>query len=242
MIVFAHRGYSGKFPENTRPAFEAALELHAPGIELDVHLTKDRELIVTHDFDFGRTVKATGTPLDYTARELAKLDAGSFKGEEFKGVGLLTIEDVLELIQKKSLLNIEIKEETLKSESDYTEMCAKLLTLTKAYGLKDILFSSFDAHALEVLRSQSKEARIALLDDTAEERPRLAEIKAFGAEAYNVNLHRVTKGFVDRIHSAGFKVNAYTCGNADDLALAKSLGLDGVFADNLEEALAFFKT
>jgi glycerophosphoryl diester phosphodiesterase len=240
IVVIAHRGFSGKFPENTLRAFKEALSLKAAAIELDVHLSKDKELVVTHDFAFGRCVKATGLLSDYTAAELLKFDAGSHKGAEFKTERISKLSDILELINHQCLLNIEIKQETLVDPTAYDQMIDKLLILVKNYGMKDVLFSSFDHHALKVLRDKSADARIAVLDDRADQGPQIALAKSLRAECYNVNLKRVTAEQVNDLHKAGLKVFAYTAKNSDDLTLVSSLKLDGVFADNLDEAQAFF--
>lgn len=244
MLVIAHRGYSGKFPENTLRAIDEALKLKAPAIEIDVHLSKDQQLVVTHDFALGRCVKGAANESNlsqYTAAELGNFDAGSFKGVEFSGERVPTLSKVLEKVSNTSLLNIEIKEETLVNETAYQTMAKSLLQALQNYGLKNILFSSFDPHMLRVLRSHSTEARIAMLDDRADRGPRIEEALHMKAEAYNINLKRTSLEIVKFIQAAGLKVYSYTAKNAADLELAKALQLDGVFADNLEEALKSFK-
>ncbi|MEZ4816194.1 MAG: glycerophosphodiester phosphodiesterase family protein [Bdellovibrionota bacterium] len=109
MLVIAHRGYSEKYPENTLLAFQEAIKLRASAIELDIHLTKDNELVVTHDFKLGRCVQASGTVNTYTLSELTSMDAGSFKGSEFKNEKVPSLESVLSLINHQCPLNIEIK-------------------------------------------------------------------------------------------------------------------------------------
>ena len=71
--IFAHRGFSGKYPENTMLAFEKAVEIGVDGIELDVHLTKDNELVIIHDEDIKRTTNGEGLVKDMTLEELKKL-------------------------------------------------------------------------------------------------------------------------------------------------------------------------
>ena len=81
MLNFAHRGFSGKYPENTMLAFEKAVEAGADGIELDVHFSKDGELVVIHDERIDRTCDASGFVRDYTLKELQSFDASAgFKG------------------------------------------------------------------------------------------------------------------------------------------------------------------
>ena len=238
-LVIAHRGYSEKYPENTLLAFEEALNLGAPAIELDVHLSKDKELVVTHDFSFGRTIKAKGNVLDYTLSELCQMDAGSWKKKEFEAEKVPSLSQVLKLINSKCLLNIEIKKETLVDKVAYDTMTQKLLTSLESYELKNILFSSFDPYALKVLREQCPQARLAYLDDRPDQGPKIAEALSLKTECYNVSLKRLNQEIVADIQKAGLKVFSYTAKNLKDLELARGLGVDGVFADNLEEALKF---
>lgn len=74
MINFAHRGYSGLYPENTMLAFKKAIEIGASGIELDVHLTKDKEIVIIHDELLDRTTNGTGLVMDHTLKELKTLN------------------------------------------------------------------------------------------------------------------------------------------------------------------------
>ena len=75
MLNFAHRGFSGKYPENTMLAFRKAWEAGADGIELDVQLTKDGQVVIIHDEKLDRTTNGTGNVRDYTLAELRRLDA-----------------------------------------------------------------------------------------------------------------------------------------------------------------------
>ena len=110
VIVLAHRGYSAKAPENTMAAFELALAVGADGIELDVHMTRDGEIVVIHDDTLDRTTNGKGPVSDQTMAELRELDAGSWFSPEFAGERIPTLKLVLELIKDKDvLLNIEIK-------------------------------------------------------------------------------------------------------------------------------------
>ena len=83
MKVMAHRGYSGKYPENTMLAFEEAAKTGADGIELDVQLTKDGQVVVIHDERIDRTTDGSGWVKDYTYEELKKFNAARVKGDQF---------------------------------------------------------------------------------------------------------------------------------------------------------------
>ena len=107
--IFAHRGASGYAPENTLEAFRLAMEQGADGIELDVHLTKDGEVVVIHDETLDRTSNGQGKVRDYTLEELKKF---SFHNhiEKYKGVQIPTLKEVLDLVKNSSMkVNIELK-------------------------------------------------------------------------------------------------------------------------------------
>ena len=82
--VVAHRGYRGKFPENTLAAFEAAIDVEADMIELDVCLTSDRVPVVIHDETLDRTTDGKGLVSEHSLSDLKKLDAGSWFSAEFR--------------------------------------------------------------------------------------------------------------------------------------------------------------
>ena len=75
--VFAHRGWSGKYPENTMLAFEKAIELGVDGIELDVHMSGDHQLVIIHDETVDRTCNGKGFVKDMTVEQLKALDASA---------------------------------------------------------------------------------------------------------------------------------------------------------------------
>lgn len=107
--VCAHRGSMTSHPENTLPAFEAAIESGAHMIEFDVQLSKDGELVILHDATVDRTTDGTGKVSEMTFEELRQLDAGSWKGEEFQGQKIPTLQEVLSIMPKNIWLNIHLK-------------------------------------------------------------------------------------------------------------------------------------
>ncbi|MFC1454078.1 DUF4838 domain-containing protein [Verrucomicrobiota bacterium] len=110
IIIEAHRGDSSKAPENTMAAFQRALELNVPSIELDVHPAVDGTLMVIHDATVDRTTNGTGAVYDKSMEELLKLDAGIKFSPEFTGEKIPVLVDVLKLLAQSNIqLNIEIK-------------------------------------------------------------------------------------------------------------------------------------
>ncbi len=112
-LFISHRGDSMNAPENTMVAFRAAIEKGADGFELDTYLTKDNQLICLHDSTTKRTTGVELKPGEATLAELRALDAGSWKGPQFKGEKLPTLEEALELAHDNFLIYVEIKSREL---------------------------------------------------------------------------------------------------------------------------------
>ena len=110
MDIIAHRGFSGAYPENTMLSFQKAVEYGADGIELDVHLSKDGELMIIHDESLKRTTGIDGFVFDYTRSELERINAGKTKNDEFGFTPIPSLEEYLSMIKGTGLYtNIELK-------------------------------------------------------------------------------------------------------------------------------------
>ena len=109
VTITSHRGYSAKAPENTLPSFEAAIEANADCAELDVQMTKDGVVMLTHDTNLKRTTGKDANIYDLTYEQVRKLDAGAFFSEKFSGTKIPTLQEVMDLCKGKIRLNIEIK-------------------------------------------------------------------------------------------------------------------------------------
>ena len=116
--IFAHRGFSGKYPENTMIAFRKAVELGVDGIELDVHLTKDNEIVIIHDEDIKRTCNGEGLVKDMTLNELKKYDA-LIQLANGRAAKIIIPSDVVDMT-KKNVLFAETSEIGKFTESDNT--------------------------------------------------------------------------------------------------------------------------
>jgi glycerophosphoryl diester phosphodiesterase len=108
-LNFGHRGASHEAPANTVAAFECAAEMGADGVELDVHLSKDRELVVIHDFSLEATTNGHGPVTDKTLPELKALDAGSWFSPAFAGQRIPILQEVFDTVGHRLLLNLELK-------------------------------------------------------------------------------------------------------------------------------------
>lgn len=118
----AHRGAMETHPENTIPAFQAAINAGAQMIEFDVFLTKDNKMVVIHDATVDRTTNVKGKVSDFTLEEIKKLDAGSWKSAEFAGIQIPTFHEVLDIMPYNIWLNIHVK-----GKGELPSMIAQLL-------------------------------------------------------------------------------------------------------------------
>ena len=145
MINYAHRGYKGRYPENTMLAFKKAIEAGASGIELDIHLTKDNQLVIIHDECLERTTNGSGLVCEKSLDELKKLSASKLY-PSFDNQEILTLSEYFEFIKDyKIISNIELKNSII----DYKDIEKKTYDLIKDFGLVDkIIISSFNHQSL----------------------------------------------------------------------------------------------
>lgn len=163
MKIWAHRGCSQRYPENTLLAFEKAAELKGlTGIELDIQLTRDGEMVVIHDERVDRTTEAIGYVRDYTFSELRKLHI--YADNNFSQ-SIPSIEEVFDLLDGRIRDGLKINIELKNSVFPYEGMEEKIVELAHRRGISDrIVYSSFSAKSLEKLRGLDTEAEIGILD------------------------------------------------------------------------------
>src|SRR5215470_19925973 len=150
--VIAHRGGRRWAPENTMAAFRRSLEAGVDGIELDVQRCASGEIVVFHDSDIGRTTNGVGRVADISYAELRRLSAGLWFAPEFRGEYVPLLEEVLDLLNGRLLLNIEIKNAPV----EYPGIEEDVLELLQDYPYRDkIIISSFDHELLLKIHAHS---------------------------------------------------------------------------------------
>lgn len=163
MKIWAHRGCSQMYPENTLLAFEKAAAVSGlEGIELDIQLTKDGELVVIHDERVDRITEGTGFVRDYTLTQLKRLHiyADANPSQEIP-----TMKEVLEMLAPSMRDGLRINIELKNSVYTYEGMEEKIVELIDRYGWqKNIVYSSFNALSLEKMYAIDPQAEIGILD------------------------------------------------------------------------------
>lgn len=163
MKIWAHRGCSQRYPENTLLAFEKALKIKGlAGIELDIQLTKDRHMVVLHDERVDRTTEGIGCVRDYTLANLKRLH---IYADVHPTQQIPTIEEVLDLIEPAMQSGLKLNIELKNSVYPYEGMEEQIIDLIHARGLQEqVVYSSFSARSLQKVRELDPVTEIGILD------------------------------------------------------------------------------
>lgn len=215
-MIFGHRGFSGYYPENTMLAFQKlAEETVADGIELDIQLTKDGEIVIMHDETLDRTTNGSGFVKDYTLAELKMLSVGVNTKGFLPRQTIPTLREYFTWFKTTNLItNIELKTSII----EYKGIEQKLVDLVHEFGLEDRLwFSSFNHYTMKRLQALMPEAKIGLLLDGWIVNPG-QYCKDFGAMSLNATKQFSSMpGICEEIHASGIKVQAWTPNTMEEM-------------------------
>ncbi len=228
--IFAHRGASRKYPENTLIAFEAALKMGANGIECDVQLTKDGHIVVIHDVTLQRTTSGFGLVRQYTLSQLKKLDAGSWFDPRFRHTRIPTLDEVLRWVHSVPFpvfINIELKNVLIPQPN----LEKKLIDITEEYGLMNrIIFSTYNTSSLVKLKKLCPSASTALLYFGKLDKPwKLA--KQIHAQYIHPPADRTNHELVKSCHKEGLGVHPYGANDPDTIKQIAKLGVEGIITE-----------
>ena len=218
--IYAHRGASGYAPENTLEAFALAAEMHADGVELDVHICRSGELVVTHDETVDRCSEGSGRVGDMTLSELKALHFNrTFPA--FEDARIPTLEEVFQLLRPTGLkINIELKN----SVAAYPGLEEKTLEAAGKQGMLDrILFSSFNHYSLLRVKQLAPDMPCGLLYEATMVKPAFSEVLLPG-------------GHCAAAHRAGIRVNTWTVNREEDIRSVLREGADGVITNYPDRA------
>lgn len=219
-IKIGHRGAKGYIAENTLESIQKALDLKVDGVEIDVHLSQTGELFVYHDFTLERLTEGSG---DIAMKSFEELKSLKINGQ-FK---IPTLLEVFDLIDKKCILNIELKGvntafETCKSIQLYTE--------TKDWKFDHFMVSSFNTDELHTVYNINKDIPLAVLTESDLDAA-IDFAATINAAAINPEYQLLNKHNVKEIQDLGYKVNTWTVNEIDDIALVKTYGVNGIISD-----------
>ncbi len=215
-----HRGAKGYVTENTLESIQKALDFDVDGIEIDVHLCASGELVVLHDFTLDRMTTGTGEVGKFSLSELKRLNVlGGYK--------IPSLEEVLDLIDNKCLLNIE-----LKGKNTATKTCEVILYYiqNKKWNYSDFIVSSFQHHELEDAFNIDKKIPLGILTKANVDEA-IEFASTINAVAIHPNYALLTEENVKRAQSKGYKVYTWTVNDLHTIQQMKSYGVDGIISD-----------
>lgn len=228
-LIYAHRGASALAPENTLDAFQLAYQLGADGIELDVMLTADDELIVIHDDSVERTTDGHGKVAEMSLAALRELDAGSHFSETFRGEKLPTLTEVYAALGGKLIINVELKNYA----HPFDSLTPKVVALTEQFHLEDnVLLSSFNPINLSKAHALNPSLRLGLLTSPGSKLMQGAIGSLFPYHALHPYYEDVTEVMVERLHSMQKQLNTWTVDAPEDLLRMRACGVDGIICNN----------
>ena len=227
----AHRGFSGKYPENTAASVRAAVEMGSDMVEIDVWRSQDGVVVVMHDNDVSRTTGAQGKLTEMNLEDIRKLDAGSSKDPAFAGERVPTLEEIVGITKGRAILVIEVK------QSDIEEDVLKVLRAMDA--LHDVLIFSFYPNVIaKFTELEPTLPSIWLLDDPPKDavgqREVLDTAAGLGASGVGTSVLELPEPFVRLCHLAGFPLAIWTVDIPAMQQHMKDLGVDYIITNRMD--------
>lgn len=230
--VYAHRGSAGTHPENTIASFKAAAALPVHGVEFDVHMTKDGELVVIHDETIDRTSNGKGFVKDMTLAELKKYDFGKSFSSKFKGEQIPTLREVLYVFKDTHHhINIELKSDVF----PYEGMERKVLEMLKDYRLEDrVVISSFNHEMVRIFKKLAPQIETAILFMEVMIAPH-DYARIVGADALHAFFPTALRPMGIEAVASGRKLRVFTVNEEAYADMLRAVKVDAIFTDYPEK-------
>jgi len=238
--IICHRGASKYAPQNTIPAFLKAVELNADGVEFDVHLTKDKELVVCHNYTIKETSNGRGKIKDFTLHELKQFDFGIKFSPEFKNTRIPTLKEVLDVVKNLKIINIELKSQDVLNE----ELAKCVIAQVKEYSFTgDVVFSSFDLELVKIVKSIDNTLKVGALfspSDCARERnfnKNIDFVKENNLQTIHPHVRYIKEKHVNKCHENGVLVNPWGVNSYEEIKRMLDIGCDSIITDETTIAM-----
>ncbi|GHJ38331.1 glycerophosphodiester phosphodiesterase family protein [Streptomyces sp. TS71-3] len=251
-VVVAHRGASGHAPENTLEAVDQAARLGVEWVENDVQRTRDGELVVIHDSDLRRTTdvedvfpgRAPWAVGDFTAAEIARLDAGAWKDARYAGTRIPTLQEYLGRVEShRQRLLLEIKSPELYPgiEKEILDVLDGRHWLDAGHVAHRLVIQSFSADSVRAVHALRPDVKTGFLGA-----PPVGELPAYAAFADQINPDETTLSadYVKSVHAlrgahgAPLEVYAWTVDGTAAVRRVAGYGVDGVITNYPDTAVS----
>jgi glycerophosphoryl diester phosphodiesterase len=224
MMIIGHRGAAALEPENTLLSIERAMDIGVDAVEIDVHLSKDKELVVIHDATVDRTTNGTGPVSSYTVQEIKRLDAG-------KGEAIPTLQEVIDFIDRRVMLVIELKEEG--TERSVVDLIIQNNLFDKACVI------SFWHRLVKTVKEMDSRIKTGVLLVGSPVDACIATQAS--ADALVMKYSFVDREFVKIAHKKGIKVFIWNIDDQDLLKPYVDMGVDAIGTNDPRVLIKYFR-
>lgn len=226
--MIAHRGASGYAPENTLAAFKLALDMGARFVELDVHQTKDGQIVVIHDDNLKKFARVKKKVAQMTVEEIAKVAIDGHWDKRYAHERIPTLEDVLTLIARRAVVDVEIKG----SDNLYPGIEEKVLAILERKGYNGMSYiSSFNIKRLERARELSSTMHLGYLMGVKPLAVVIKEMRDLRCDALLVSRRQANRTLIQKAHQRGFHVGVYTVNMKSQWDEMATRRVDAIFTD-----------
>lgn len=237
--VIAHRGVSGTYPENTLSAFQAAIDVGAEMVELDVSVSKDGIPVVVHDKTVDRTTDSEGDVQSFALVELKGMEVGAWFSEEFRGEEFPTLKESLELMKDEIAVNIEIKTEAVSDEIEDGIVDKALQIVNELDMSSSVIFSSFDYRVMEQLNALDPTMPKALLYEASQSADLLPSelVQNYQVDVFNCSYRQLSEEWIKDLQLHQIPYLVYTVNEPELMEELIEKGVSGMFTDFPEELM-----
>ena len=231
--IWGHRGAMDFAPMNTLVSFREAIDQGADGIELDVHLSADGQVMVLHDDSVDTTSNGNGLVAEMSVEQLQGLDAGAWFSEQFRGERIPRLIEVFEALPENFLVNVELKSRTGLPKSDRQALVGLTIDVVRTCHRQDsVIFSSFDPRLVRLAAKLAPEIDRALLIDR--KRPWWLALASLGLDMQAIHPHfsLVNSRLIDQAKRRNWKVNVWTVNDSQEAARLAALGVDALICNS----------
>ena len=229
--VCAHRGFSLVAPENSMAAFGAAIAMGADEIEFDLWPTKDGEIVSIHDRNLDRVSNGKGLVTDYTLKELKKLDFGVKFSEKFKGMQIVTFEEILRKFAGHVIMNVHVKPLSLTDEYP-EEIMKKIVSLVKSFECEKYVYFMLETDS-QIKQFKEYAPEISVCVGHLEDRPYAIVDRAieFGCEKVQLFKPYFNQEMIDKAHENGILCNVFWSDDEEEAKEFLNMGIDTILTN-----------
>lgn len=229
-LIFAHRGANSFAPENSIPAFEAAIRLGCDGVEMDVRMTASGDVIIFHD---RRLSRMTGCRGNVHQMPLSRIRKCYLKNDP--RFTIPTLQEALEAVSQRVLINIDVKKETMRQNG----LEEKILSILRDFRLKDnIIISSFNPLVIKKFAQLAPDYRLGFIY-----RQRSHKFMSNGVpvESFHVYHRTLSQKYVANLHERNYRVYAWTVDKEKHFRRMLKIGVDGIITNHPEVYYRLFR-